>query len=106
MVRAQAGHQSFPGAHVGAGLSALVFLRLRDHVLAPAGKQRKAAFGLEDREMIRLLNLTPRQILIVLHDLVATAAAIILTFLVRFEVNGLYERIGGLKVFLPPFVLY
>ena len=35
--------------------------------------------------MIRLPKLTPRQILIVLHDLVATAAAIVLTFYVRFE---------------------
>src|SRR5674476_132875 len=56
--------------------------------------------------MIRLPKLTPRQILIVLHDLLATAAAIILTFFVRFEGKGLYERIGGLELFLPFFVLY
>src|SRR3990170_898358 len=106
MVRAQAGHQSFPGAHVGAGLSALVFLRLRDHVLAPAGKQREAAFGLEDREIIRLLNLTPRQILIVLHDLVATAAAITLTFVVRFQESALTQKIPGLVMFLPALLVY
>ena len=56
--------------------------------------------------MTGLPKLTPRQILIVLHDLLATAAAIVLTFFVRFESNGLYERIVGLEVFLPFFVLY
>ncbi len=55
---------------------------------------------------MKLPKLTPRQILIVLHDLVATAAAIVLTFFVRFESIGLYERIGGLEAFLPFFVLY
>ena len=35
--------------------------------------------------MIRLPTLTPRQILIMLHDVVATAAAILLTFVMRFE---------------------
>ena len=55
--------------------------------------------------MIRLPKLTPRQILIVLHDLVATAAAIVLTFLVRFEGQPLDERLAGLK-FLPFFLLY
>ena len=38
MVRAQARRQPFPGAELGAGLSALVFLRFCDHVVAPAGK--------------------------------------------------------------------
>ena len=55
--------------------------------------------------MIRLPKLPPRQILIVLHDLVATAAAIVLTFLVRFEGQPLDERLAGLK-FLPFFLLY
>ena len=56
--------------------------------------------------MTMLSKLTPRQILIVLHDLLATVAAIMLTFLVRFEGAALYERTGGLKAFLPFFVLY
>jgi O-antigen biosynthesis protein WbqV len=60
---------------------------------------------LENRDMIRLPKLTPRQILIVLHDLVATAAAIVLTFFVRFEGQLLNERLPGLK-FLPFFLLY
>ncbi len=50
-------------------------------------------------------KLTPRQILIVLHDLVATAAAIVLTFFVRFEGQPLDDRLPGLK-FLPVFLIY
>jgi FlaA1/EpsC-like NDP-sugar epimerase len=55
--------------------------------------------------MIRLPKLTPRQILIVLHDLVATAAAIVSTFFVRFEGQLLDDRLPGLK-FLPVFLVY
>jgi len=56
--------------------------------------------------MRRFQRLTPRQYLIVLHDLVATAAAIVLTFLVRFEGDSLDARVAGLKLFLPFFVIY
>ena len=56
--------------------------------------------------MIRLLNLTPRQILIVLHDLVATAAAITLTFVVRFQESALTQKIPGLVMFLPALLVY
>jgi O-antigen biosynthesis protein WbqV len=56
--------------------------------------------------MIRLPKLTQRQILIVLHDLLATVAAIVLTFFMRFEEHGLYERLGGLEIFLPFFLIY
>jgi O-antigen biosynthesis protein WbqV len=52
-----------------------------------------------------LHKLTPRQILIVLHDLAATAAAIVLTFFIRFEGQPLDERLPGLK-FLPVFLVY
>ena len=55
--------------------------------------------------MTRLLNLTPRQVLIVLHDLAATAAALVLTFFVRFEDQALNERMPGLK-FMPIFLIY
>ncbi len=55
---------------------------------------------------MRLLNLTPRQILIVLHDLLATAAAVIATFFVRFEGAALNERLHGLELFLPFFLVY
>ena len=56
--------------------------------------------------MISSLKLTPRQILIILHDLIATAAAIILTFFMRFEGAALDERLRGLEKFLPFFLAY
>ncbi len=56
--------------------------------------------------MIRLPKLTRRQVLIVVHDLLATAAAIIASFYVRFEMPGLVERLDGLLVIVPAFVLY
>ncbi len=56
--------------------------------------------------MIRLPKLTSRQILIVLHDLLATVAAIALTFVMRFEDQRLYERLAGLEIFLPIFLIY
>jgi FlaA1/EpsC-like NDP-sugar epimerase len=52
-----------------------------------------------------LHKLSPRQILIVLHDLAATAAAIVLTFFIRFEGQPLDQRLPGLK-FLPVFLIY
>ena len=55
--------------------------------------------------MIRLPTLTPRQILIMLHDVVATAAAILLTFVMRFEEPQLSAKLPGLP-YLPLFVAY
>ena len=55
--------------------------------------------------MIRLSTLTPRQILIMLHDVVATAAAILLTFVMRFEEPRLADKLPGLP-YLPLFVAY
>ena len=52
-----------------------------------------------------MLKLTPRQILIVLRDIAATAAAIVLTFFIRFEGQPLDERLPGLN-FLPVFLVY
>ncbi|RVU16204.1 SDR family NAD(P)-dependent oxidoreductase [Methylobacterium oryzihabitans] len=50
----------------------------------------------------------PRQLLktatIIAHDLVATALAVILTFVIRFDGPMLAERIGHLPLLLPPFV--
>jgi FlaA1/EpsC-like NDP-sugar epimerase len=56
--------------------------------------------------MIRLPKLTPRQMLIVLHDLVATVAAIILTFYMRFEDQRLSEKLVGLEILLPIFLVF
>jgi len=55
---------------------------------------------------MRSLKLTTRQVLIVLHDLLATAAAIVATFFMRFEGNALNERLRGLVLFLPFFLVY
>ena len=56
--------------------------------------------------MIRLPKLTSRQILIVLHDLLATVAAIVLTFFMRFEGRMLDERLPGLEILLPFLLIY
>ena len=55
--------------------------------------------------MSKLPRLTPRQILIVLHDVVATAVAITLTFVMRFPDQQLDSRLPALR-FLPLFLLY
>ena len=46
--------------------------------------------------MPKLFSLTPRQYLIVAHDLLATAVAIVASFFIRFEETGLAERFDGL----------
>ena len=51
-------------------------------------------------------SLTPRQYLIVAHDIVATAVAIVLTFVMRFEGPALADKLAGLKLFLPLFLVY
>jgi O-antigen biosynthesis protein WbqV len=56
--------------------------------------------------MPKLLTLTPRQYLIVAHDLLATVVAILASFFIRFEETGLAERFDGLMRFLPGFVVY
>jgi len=55
--------------------------------------------------MISLPKLTPRQVLIVLHDLLATVAAIVLTFFMRFDGPLLAEKMAGLEFFLPFFLV-
>src|SRR5882757_9913900 len=56
--------------------------------------------------MIRLSTITPRMWLILAHDLLATAAAVVASFFIRFEAGGLVERWRLLAVLLPGFVLY
>ena len=56
--------------------------------------------------MFRIPTLTPRQYLIVAHDLIATVVAILASFYIRFEDVGLAERFDGLIRFLPAFVVY
>jgi O-antigen biosynthesis protein WbqV len=59
----------------------------------------------EDGDM-KITRLTSRQILIVVHDLLATAAAIVATFFLRFEDSALDEHLRGLPRFLPAFLAY
>src|SRR5581483_6670161 len=56
--------------------------------------------------MTRLPRLTWRQYLIVGHDLLATAAAILASFYIRFESPGLVDRWSALPSILPGFVVY
>src|SRR3984893_11259753 len=56
---------------------------------------------------MRLLpTFTPRTALILAHDLLATAAAIIVTFYLRFEGLGLAQRQDLLVAVLPTFLVY
>ena len=55
---------------------------------------------------VGIARLTTRQILIVVHDLVATAAAIIASFYIRFETAGLLDRLDALLVVLPGYLVY
>ncbi len=49
---------------------------------------------------------SPRRVLIVVHDLVVTALAMLATFYVRFENGGLQERSHWLFLILPFYVAY
>src|SRR6185437_7669313 len=56
--------------------------------------------------MMQFSKLTTRQILIIVHDVLATAAAIVATFFLRFEGSALNERLYGFGPFLPLFLIY
>jgi FlaA1/EpsC-like NDP-sugar epimerase len=51
-------------------------------------------------------HFSPRRTLIIAHDLVMTAAAVVASFYIRFEAGGLVEREKLLLLFLPGFVVY
>ena len=55
---------------------------------------------------MRKFSLTRRQMLVVAHDLFATAAAVVVSFYVRFEAAGWESRLDGLMPILPGFVLW
>lgn len=55
---------------------------------------------------MKLPTLRMRRLLIIGHDIVATAAAILASFYIRFETAGLEERFDGLVAILPAFLLY
>lgn len=50
--------------------------------------------------------LTPRQYLIMLHDVLAAMAAIVVTFVMRFDTTQLAAKTEGLKLFLPAFAVF
>jgi FlaA1/EpsC-like NDP-sugar epimerase len=52
------------------------------------------------------LKASPRIALIIVHDLVVTAAAIVASFYIRFEGSGVAERLQTLLMFLPGFIVY
>jgi O-antigen biosynthesis protein WbqV len=56
--------------------------------------------------MTLLSSFTPRMWLILAHDLLATAAAVVAAFFIRFEEDGLAQRWRILAVVLPAFVVY
>src|SRR5215510_15102617 len=56
--------------------------------------------------MIRFSTFTPRMWLILAHDLLATVAAVLASFFIRFEEVGLTDRWRFLVILLPPFVVY
>src|SRR2546428_13779383 len=56
--------------------------------------------------MFQLPKPTSRKALIITHDLLATVAAIVASFYIRFEDQGLGSRLEGLLVVLPGFVAY
>ena len=55
---------------------------------------------------VGIARLSTRQILIVVHDLVATAAAVIASFYIRFETSGLLDRLNVLLALFPGFLVY
>src|SRR3974390_1741965 len=65
-----------------------------------------AVTGGDKGSMIRLSTFTPRMWLILAHDLLVTAAAIVASFFIRFEETGLIDRWRLLAIVLPGFVLY
>jgi O-antigen biosynthesis protein WbqV len=52
------------------------------------------------------LKISPRLALVIVHDLTATAAAIVASFYIRFEAIGITDRLPTLLRFLPGFIIY
>lgn len=56
--------------------------------------------------MIRFPKFTPRMWLILAHDLLATALAVVASFFIRFEEAGVVAHWRLLQMVLPPFLLF
>src|SRR6201995_3852730 len=70
------------------------------------GGAATASFRRPSTRMIRLSNFTPRMGLILAHDLIVTAVAVLASFYIRFEAAGLAARWPVLIIMLPAFVAY
>jgi FlaA1/EpsC-like NDP-sugar epimerase len=57
-------------------------------------------------QVCMIANFTPRMGLILAHDLLAVAVAVLAAFYIRFELAGIQQRWDLLLVLLPGFVLY
>jgi O-antigen biosynthesis protein WbqV len=55
---------------------------------------------------IRLPRMSFRQLLVMVHDIVVTACAVIASFCLRFDWDGLVRRFDELVLILPGFLLY
>jgi FlaA1/EpsC-like NDP-sugar epimerase len=62
--------------------------------------------GRQGSMTLQLPKFNARQLLILTHDLGVTAAALIASFVLRFDAAGLIDRLGGLLLVLPGFLLY
>jgi O-antigen biosynthesis protein WbqV len=51
-------------------------------------------------------TLTSRNLLIAIHDALATVAAVLVSFVLRFDVQALWDRLPLLLTILPPFILF
>ena len=74
-------------------------------------RERKARYGNalgfpREPHMLSGSKISPRRALIIAHDMVATAAAVVASFYIRFEAAGLAERSRGLLYVLPGVVVY
>jgi FlaA1/EpsC-like NDP-sugar epimerase len=74
--------------------------------VAPGIKRRYGEAMIGRPSLAARVSLTPRQWLIVAHDLLATAAAIVMSFYIRFEAVGLESRLGKLLPIVPAFLIY
>lgn len=56
--------------------------------------------------MTRFSNLTTRNLLIAIHDALATAAAVLASFFLRFSNDSFEDRLPLLLTILPPFIVF
>ena len=70
----------------------------------PPGRGTDYDFWTESISMMRFANLTSRNLLIAIHDALATTLAVLASFLLRFGSDPLGDRLPLLLIILPPFV--